>query len=242
MPLVVEQSPSNAAVTMSELPDAPNSEENEDPFPDFALDGLFDESKCHDLIPVASDSSDSECEDEFYDQFQAAWFKAKDTIEESKEAPKKMTKEDLKTSPLVKPVAKLSKASNAIEIKKLEAEKREKELAKLHQELVLMGFDTKKAQKAINESKANPILNDLIDAIIKDMTAGDPAYPKKEEESKVTYVAYSCSICTFNNSENPGPSCSVCMSPCPESAIKNPVKASDDSGANSMADSSKKSA
>ena len=38
----------------------------------------------------------------------------------------------------------------------------------------------------------------------------------------MTYTAYSCLVCTFNNATNPAATCQICGSPCPDSAVNDP--------------------
>ena len=99
-------------------------------------------------------------------------------------APIKMTSENLKKQPAPKKGSNkssspLAKNGANVSLSKEELAKKEKDMEKLLDELVLMGFDAVKAKKAIDAStKTQPALNDLIDAIIKDMTSGEPAEPK----------------------------------------------------------------
>ena len=89
-----------------------------------------------------------------------------------------MTSENLKKDKapkLGKHVASSPLAKNGanVSLSKEDLAKREKDMEKLLDELVLMGFDASKAKKAIDAStKTPPVLNDLIDSIIKDMTSG----------------------------------------------------------------------
>lgn len=140
-----------------------------------------------------------------------------------------MTAENLKKQPAApkkeshKSSSPLAKNGEKVSLSKEDLAKREKDMEKLLDELVLMGFDASKAKKAIDAStKTPPVLNDLIDSIIKDMTSGEPSEPKPSEKSQVTYTAYSCQVCTFNNATNPAATCQICGSPCPDSAVNDP--------------------
>ena len=70
-----------------------------------------------------------------------------------------------------------------------------------------MGFPATKCKKAIEASKDPPVLNDLIDAIIKDLSTDPMPLMDEPKAETVKYKPYSCEVCTFFNSNNPGPQC-----------------------------------
>lgn len=127
---------------------------------------------------IESDNSESEREDEDEGlSFYNAWFGSKERKEEEKE----------KKAPTPKD-----------EVIKIGEEKDYKvNREKLHQELIMMGFPIKKIDKAFENSKSTQ-LNEMIDAILKDLS---PVEPEEiiVEPVKDSYNSYTCSVCTFIN-------------------------------------------
>lgn len=80
-----------------------------------------------------------------------------------------------------------------------------------------MGFSESKGKRAIEKSNSTA-LNDLIDLILKDPTVDAQASVQNKVVAKKIYNVYNCSVCTFLN-DKPGPECSVCTAPAPESAL-----------------------
>ncbi len=86
-----------------------------------------------------------------------------------------------------------------------------------------MAFAEAQIDKAI--AKANPTtlkIEEVVEIIIQD--AAEDAKNKKPEPVKpqtneiIQWKEYFCDSCTYKNDENPGPNCSICDNPAPESA------------------------
>jgi len=109
-------------------------------------------------------------------------------------------------------VKKQTSASKKTEVKPVD----ENEKKKVIDELMMMGFPNQLVLKAIDSVK-NLQIDEVLDTLTKLQIEADALATKKVA---VEYKVYSCSSCTFMNAENPGPTCSICGSSAPESAIK----------------------
>ena len=136
-------------------------------------------------------------------ELQSAWFSSKEPeqaviIGKTPASTKAQVIQELKN------VNKLEKMKKT-ETSKPEAktEKVIQQQAILLQELILMGFPSAKAKRAIEKSSSTA-LNDMIDLILKDTEVDDQ--PTKVVEKK-EYQPYTCETCTYINASNPSPNC-----------------------------------
>ena len=87
------------------------------------------------------------------------------------------------------------------------------------EELAFMGFPKDLIEQAFTMTKKLDT-QDVLDEVLKLQATLPPAKIEKlpEPTEEVTWKAYSCKVCTFNNFENPAKMCVVCGSDAPESA------------------------
>lgn len=111
---------------------------------------------------------------------------------------------------------KVTKLPTVKETKKPDKEEEKKK--KLEAELKQMGFELEDINKAYNKA-ANKDIDSILDILSEEQEKKKLTQPQKVVE-KIEYNSYTCLVCTLINSENPGPECSVCGSPAPQTAIK----------------------
>ena len=87
------------------------------------------------------------------------------------------------------------------------------------EELVFMGFPKDLIEQAFTMTKKTD-MQEVLDEVLKLQAALPPAKIEQTPEptEDVSWKAYSCTVCTFNNFESPAKMCVVCGSEAPESA------------------------
>jgi len=100
-----------------------------------------------------------------------------------------------------------------------EEKKLDEKQAKIMSELVFMGFPNDLIEQALTMTKKTD-MQEVLDEVLKLQAALPPAKIEQTPEptEDVTWKAYSCAICTFNNFESPAKMCVVCGSEAPDSA------------------------